>query len=116
MPGEAISMQVPYTFGRFTFDPASVALFDAGDPVRLGTIELKILKVLLERPGVLVSKAELMSRVWGNSVVGDNALHVHIAGLRKTLGNDTISTKRGAGYRFAVPLSREPKTSAVGNL
>ena len=109
-------MQAAYTFGRFTFDPASVALFDRGDPVPIGTIELKILKVLLERPGVLVSKAELMSRVWGNSVVGDNALHVHIAGLRKTLGDHTISTKRGAGYRFAAPLSREPKTSAVGNL
>ena len=109
-------MQVPYTFGRFTFDPTSVALLDEGDPVQLGMIELKILNVLLERPGVLVSKAELMSRVWGNSVVGDNALHVHIAGLRKRLGNDTISTKRGAGYRFAVPFSREQKTSAVGNL
>lgn len=109
-------MQAPYTFGRFTFDPASVALFDEGDPVQLGTIELKILNVLLETPGVLVSKAQLMSRVWGNSVVGDNALHVHIAGLRKRLGDNTISTKRGAGYRFAVPFSREQKTSAVGNL
>jgi predicted ATPase/DNA-binding winged helix-turn-helix (wHTH) protein len=113
---EAISVQAPYTFGRFTFDPTSVALFDEGDPVHLGTIELKILNVLLERPGVLVSKAELMSRVWGNSVVGDNALHVHIAGLRKRLGDNTISTKRGAGYRFAVPFSREQRTSAVGNL
>jgi predicted ATPase/DNA-binding winged helix-turn-helix (wHTH) protein len=116
MSGEAIPVQAPYIFGRFTFDPANVALFAGGDPVRLGTIELKILNVLLERPGVLVSKAELMSRVWGNSIVGDNALHVHIAGLRKTLGDDTISTKRGAGYRFAVPLSREQKSSAVGNL
>jgi predicted ATPase/DNA-binding winged helix-turn-helix (wHTH) protein len=113
---EVISVQTPYTFGRFTFDPASVALFDEGDPVQLGMIELKILNVLLERPGVLVSKAELMSRVWGNSVVGDNALHVHIAGLRKRLGDNTISTKRGAGYRFAAPFSREPKMSAVGNL
>ena len=109
-------MQAPYTFGRFTFDPASVSLFDEGDPVQLGPIELKILNVLLETPGVLVSKAELMSRVWGHSVVGDNALHVHIAGLRKRLGDSTISTKRGAGYRFAVPFSREQKTSAVGNL
>ncbi len=113
---EAISVQAPYTFGRFTFDPASVALFDEGDPVQIGTIELKILNVLLERPGVLVSKAELISRVWGNSVVGDNALHVHIAGLRKRLGDNTISTKRGAGYRFAMPVSREQGTSSVGNL
>ena len=60
---EAISVQAPYTFGRFTFDPASVALFDEGEPVQLGTIELKILNILLERPGVLVSKEELMSRV-----------------------------------------------------
>src|SRR5579862_5825273 len=109
-------MQAAYTFGRFTFDPANVALFDRGDPVPIGTIELKILTALLERPGVLVSKAELMSRVWGNSVVGDNALHVHIAGLRKALGDETISTKRGAGYRFAMPLSREQKPPAVGNL
>ena len=113
---EAISVRAPYTFGRFTFDPASVALFDEGDPVQIGTIELKILNVLLERPGVLVSKAELISRVWGYSVVGDNALHVHIAGLRKRLGDNTISTKRGAGYRFAMPVSREQGTSSVGNL
>ena len=46
----------------------------------------------------------------------DNALHVHIAGLRKRLGDNIISTKRGAGYRFAVPVSREPKTPAVSNL
>ncbi len=109
-------MQAPYTFGRFTFDTATIALFDAGDPVQLGTIELKILNVLLERPGVLVSKAELMSRVWGNSVVGDNALHVHVAALRKALGDDFITTKRGAGYRFAAPVSRELKSFAVGNL
>ncbi|HEX4159015.1 MAG TPA: winged helix-turn-helix domain-containing protein [Rhizomicrobium sp.] len=109
-------MQAPCTFGRFAFDPESVALFDEGNPVRLGTVERTILTVLLERPGVLVPKAELMSRVWGHSVVGDNALHVHIARLRKTLGNDTIVTRRGAGYRFAAPLSREHKTSAVGNL
>ncbi len=98
-------MQAPYTFGRFTFDPASVALFDEGDPVQLGTIELKILDILLETPGELVSKAELMSRVWGTfRYPGDNALHVHIAGLRKRLGDNTISTKRGAGYRFARAL------------
>jgi predicted ATPase/DNA-binding winged helix-turn-helix (wHTH) protein len=115
-PGEAVTVQEPYTFGRFSFDPARVALFDEGDLVRLGAIELKILSVLLERPGALVSKAEIMSRVWGHSVVGDNALHVHIAGLRKTLGNEIISTKRGAGYRFAAPFSREQKTSTVGNL
>ena len=113
---EANSVQAPYTFGRFAFDPASLALFDEGNPVPLGTIELKILNVLLERPGVLVSKPELMSRVWGHSVVGDNALHVHIASLRRTLGDHAISTKRGAGYRFAEPLSREHKTSVIGNL
>jgi predicted ATPase/DNA-binding winged helix-turn-helix (wHTH) protein len=109
-------VQAPYVFGRFTFDPDRVALFEEGRPLRLGTVECKILTILLERPGAIVAKSELMSRVWGNSVVGDNVLHVRVAALRKALGDDFISTKRGAGYRFSAPLSREQKSSSAGNL
>ena len=39
MVSETISVQAPYTFGRFAFDPESIALFDEGDPVQLGMIE-----------------------------------------------------------------------------
>jgi predicted ATPase/DNA-binding winged helix-turn-helix (wHTH) protein len=111
-------VKAPYAFGRFTFDPEQVALFDEGDhPLRLGAVELKILNVLIEKPGALVSKAELMSRVWGRSIVGDNALHVHVASLRKALGDEIISTKRGAGYRLTAPVSqREQGNSGIGNL
>ncbi|HEY3777119.1 MAG TPA: winged helix-turn-helix domain-containing protein [Rhizomicrobium sp.] len=113
-------MAEPYRFGRFTLDPAGGQLTADGAPVPLGSTDFRLLVALVERAGTLVTKNELMSRVWGHSVVGDNTLHVHITALRRTLGDDFIATKQGRGYRFVAPLGRTQSAVAVrpqrGNL
>ncbi len=99
-------MAEPYCFGRFTLNPAERRLFADGAVVPLGATACNVLLALVERAGTLVTKDELMARVWGRASVGDNTLHVHINLLRKTLGDDCIATRQGRGYRFVAPVER----------
>jgi len=76
-------------------------------PVSLGSRALEILTVLLERPGELVSKQELMARVWPNVFVEPANLTVHMSALRRTLrdgrdGNRFIINVPGRGYSFVA--------------
>ena len=87
--------------------------------MRLGSRALEILIVLLERPGELVSKQELMSRVWPNIFVEPANLTVHISALRRALhdgrdGNRFIINVPGRGYSF-VPQSSCPSYLAVND-
>ena len=75
----------------------------------LGSRALEILIVLLERPGELVSKQELMARVWPNVFVEPANLTVHISALRRALrdgrdGNRFIINIPGRGYSFVAPV------------
>ena len=96
----------PYRFGRFILDPANRELSADGSPVPLGATDFRLLLALIEQAGSLVTKDELMSRVWGKSAVGDNTLHVHITALRRALGDGVIATKQGRGYRFVEQLGQ----------
>jgi len=96
----------PYRFGKFILDPASRQLTAEGAPIRLGSTDFRLLLTLIEHAGALVTKDELMSRVWGGSSVGDNTLHVHITALRRALGDGFIATKQGRGYRFVENVSQ----------
>ena len=113
-------MAEPYRFGRFTLDPAGRQLSADGAPIALGSTDLRLLVALVERAGTLVTKNELMSRVWGHSAIGDNTLHVHITALRRTLGGDYIATKQGRGYKFVAQVNRaeaqHPARPPTGNL
>jgi DNA-binding winged helix-turn-helix (wHTH) protein len=89
-------------FGRFRVLLRQRQLFAEGVPVELGTRAFDILLVLLEADGSLVTKDELMRRVWPGIVVADENLKVQIATLRKALAadRDVIYTEYGRGYRF----------------
>jgi len=105
------------SFGQFRLLPAQFLLLEGDEPVRLGSRALEILIVLLERPGELVSKQELMSRVWPNIFVEPANLTVHISALRRALhdgrdGNRFIINVPGRGYSF-VPQSSCPSYLAV---
>jgi DNA-binding winged helix-turn-helix (wHTH) protein len=99
-------MAAPYSFGRFTLDAAERRLFADGEPVPLGPTDFRLLITLIENAGAVVTKDDLMSRVWGRAVVGDHVLRVHINTLRKALGGDCIVNKPGRGYRFVAPVRR----------
>jgi DNA-binding winged helix-turn-helix (wHTH) protein len=97
-----------YCFGRFTLNPDSRKLFADGVPTPVGTTSVRLLLALVEQAGQIVSKDDLMSRVWGRAAIGDNRLHVHVYELRKTIGDESIVTKSGRGYRFVPPVQRRP--------
>ncbi len=81
----------------------------AGRPVDLALKEFEVLRMLLERPGTVVRRGELMDEVWDRNWFGsDKTLDVHISSLRKKLGDDSASpryihTVRGVGFRSSTP-------------
>jgi DNA-binding response OmpR family regulator len=74
-------------FGPFRLLPTRRLLLHGDQPVRLGSRALEILIALVERPGELVGKNELMARVWPRTFVEDGNLKVQVAGLRRALGD-----------------------------
>src|SRR5260370_18651898 len=68
------------SFGRFRLLPARRLLLEGDQPVRIGSRALDLLIALAERPGELVSKSELVAKVWPCSFVGEGNLKVHIGG------------------------------------
>ncbi|HEY1430117.1 MAG TPA: winged helix-turn-helix domain-containing protein [Stellaceae bacterium] len=83
-----------------------------GVPVELGTRAFDLLLVLLEADGSLVTKEELMSRVWPGIVVSEENVKLQVSVLRKALGadRDVIHTEFGRGYRFVGVLGSNPAT------
>ncbi len=77
-----------------------------GRPVELTTLEFDLLHVLAEHPGWVYSREQLLERVWGYEYLGDSrVVDVHVANLRKKIGDDPssprfIATIRGVGYKF----------------
>jgi len=73
-----------------------------GEPVTLTATEFDILAALTREPGVVVTRADLLDRVWGPGFAGDDHLvDVHVANLRRKIGDGLIETVRGVGYRLA---------------
>jgi DNA-binding winged helix-turn-helix (wHTH) protein len=89
-------------FGRFRVLLRRRQLLAGGVPVELGARAFDILMVLLEADGALVTKGELLSRVWPGIVVSEENVKFQVAALRKVLGaeRDMIRTEVGRGYRF----------------
>ena len=75
-----------------------------GAPVGLSAHEFAVLEALLQRPGAVLSRAQLEDRLYGwDEQIGSNAVEVYIHGLRRKLGTDAIRTLRGVGYFVPKP-------------
>src|SRR5271170_4056484 len=82
-----------------TLDPVSHAVERDGERVVLSAHEFAVLEALLQRPGAVLSRAQLEDRLYGWSEgIESNAVEVYVHGLRRKLGNDAIRTLRGVGY------------------
>jgi len=82
-----------------TLDPVSHSVERDGEPVVLSAHEFSVLEALLQRPGTVLSRAQLEDRLYGwSGAVESNAVEVYVHGLRRKLGNDAIRTLRGVGY------------------
>jgi len=85
--------------GELTLDPATHEVNYRGDTINLSAREFALLTALLERPGAILSRAQLEQRLYGwGEEVESNAVEVHIHHLRKKLGADFIRNVRGLGY------------------
>jgi len=103
-----------FSFGPFHLIPVQRLLLEREKPLRLGSRALEILIALVERHNELVTKEELMARVWPNVFVESSNLTVHIAALRRVLGdghngNRYLVNIPGRGYRFVAPVSTADK-------
>ena len=97
-------------FGPFRLSVTERVLEKEGVRVRLGSRALDILIALVERPGEVVTKKELFSRVWPDLVVDESNLRYHVSVLRKALGERQsgtfyVTNVSGRGYSFAAPIS-----------
>jgi two-component system alkaline phosphatase synthesis response regulator PhoP len=71
-------------------------------PVELTTIEFDVLRTLAENPGIVLSREQILEKVWGYDYYGEiRVVDVHVGHIRQKLGSeDIIATVRGVGYRF----------------
>lgn len=91
--------------GPFRFDNETLKLYKDGVELPLSAKESAIMKLLLDNPNRIFSKASLYDLIWGNTNVDDSAIVVYINRLRNKIENDPsrpehIQTVRGLGYRF----------------
>jgi len=85
--------------GELRLDPATRKVERNGVTVRVSAHEYAVLEALLQRPGAVLSRAQLEDRLYGwNEPIGSNAVEVYVHGLRRKLGSDSIRTLRGVGY------------------
>src|ERR1700743_2403522 len=111
MHGTAIHKNL--RFGPFELTIAERMLRREDKVLPLGGRALDILIYLAERPGEVIAKQELMDRVWSDVTVEEGSLRVHVAAIRKALGdgqfgNRYIANIKGRGYSFVgtvVPLA-----------
>src|SRR3981081_1534807 len=100
-------------FGPFELSSEERVLRREGQVLPLGSRALDILIYLAGRPGEVISKQELIDHVWSDVTVEEGSLRVHVAAIRKALGdgqfgNRYIANIKGRGYSFVgtvVPLA-----------
>ncbi|PLR22619.1 hypothetical protein SGCZBJ_17740 [Caulobacter zeae] len=98
-----------FAFGPFVLNPERQMLVEDEIPVALGGRAFDLLTALVEQPGVVLSKSELLERGWPGLAVEEANLKVNIAALRRALGEKAgslqyIATVIGRGYRFVAPV------------
>jgi DNA-binding winged helix-turn-helix (wHTH) protein len=100
---------VGYSFGPFLLDPARRLLWRDGRLVTLTSRTFDILLLLLEHHGEIVEKDQLLSAIWGKTIVEEATVVRHVSSLRKALNlaanqHDVLVTIPGRGYRFVADV------------
>lgn len=107
---QSSSLKAPIEFGPFRVVPGKRLLTRDAQPMDIGGRAFDLLLALLEKPGRVLSKRELLKRVWPDMVVEEGSLRFHMTGLRRALGDGEdgaryIATQVGVGYAFVAPVS-----------
>src|SRR5215470_9392761 len=111
-------MPTEYILGPFRLDAEAEILFRGAQPTTLGRRAIAVLRVLVERSGVPVSKDTLIEAAWAGLAVEENNLSVQIAALRRVFGEEPggerwIETLPRRGYRFVGPTSVKDQNVAA---
>jgi len=97
-----------YRFGAFQYDPVGRGLSRGGVEIALTHKSRELLLLFLHNPGRLLTREEIVDRVWPDVAVTDDALRFQVAELRRAFGakgEDFIRTLRGEGYRWEETVS-----------
>ncbi|MFT6386896.1 MAG: two-component system response regulator QseB [Cellvibrionaceae bacterium] len=95
-----------FSVGSLSLDPATRSVTQNGRPVTLGPKEFAILQTLMEKPERVLSKAHIEDSLYGwDMEIESNTIEVHIHGIRKKLGKDSIETLRHVGYKMGAALT-----------
>jgi eukaryotic-like serine/threonine-protein kinase len=99
-----------YWFQEFQLNPSARTFLRSGKPVAVSPKAFEVLTYLVEHPGRVISKDELLKAVWPDSFVEESNLAQHISWLRKALGDKSsfIATVPGRGYQFTADVREEP--------
>jgi two-component system alkaline phosphatase synthesis response regulator PhoP len=90
-----------YSFGNIEVDFRRAEVRRDREPVEVSALELKLLRYLIEHRGSVLSRDELLEKVWGyDATPVTRTVDVHIASLRQKLGPEFILTVHGMGYKF----------------
>lgn len=129
----ASGQNLVFEYGQWQIDLGRRELLSNGVAVPIGARAFEIIELLVQSANQLVTKNDLMDRIWPGATVGENTLQVHISAIRKALGPDRaiLATASGRGYRLlgnwtlrrlgsgtalvSSPLMREPEAAPVSN-
>jgi predicted ATPase/DNA-binding winged helix-turn-helix (wHTH) protein len=98
------------SFGPFRLVPSQRLIERDGSRIQIGDRALDLLIALVEQAGDVVDKTQLINRVWPGVIVDESNLRVHVAALRKALGDGKLGARyianiQGRGYAFVAPIS-----------
>jgi DNA-binding winged helix-turn-helix (wHTH) protein len=108
-------------FEPFELSVTERSLKKTGEAVPLGGRTFDLLLALIEAPGEIVGKNELIAKVWPDVIVEEGSLRVHMSALRKALGDGQlgrqtyIANVKGRGYCFVAPVTRQTQDNDPSN-
>jgi two-component system alkaline phosphatase synthesis response regulator PhoP len=89
--------------GGLKIDREKYLVFQDEEAISFPRKEFELLSLLTSKPGKVFTREDILSRVWGSEiVVGDRTIDVHIRKIREKLGDETIKTIKGIGYKFDI--------------
>src|SRR6516162_11368586 len=101
--------QRTYAFGPYILDQSEWRLRQGNEVVPLPPKAFAVLLLLVERAGTLVSKGEILAKVWDDTFVEEGNVAFYVSALRRALndppGTTYIETIKTRGYRFAAPVT-----------
>jgi TolB-like protein/tetratricopeptide (TPR) repeat protein len=113
-------MATIYLLGAFRLDADAATLFRGAEPMALGQRAVALLRALVERPGIPISKDALIEAAWPGLAIGESNLAVQISALRRVFGEEPggekwIETLQRRGYRFVGPVNIKDHDSVAAS-